>query len=402
MRFTNTLRVALRALRRNTMRSMLTALGMIIGVAAVITMVSIGNGAKAQVEAQVASLGQNLITVMPGSFTSGGMRGGFGSSSTLTPEDADAISAEVHDIDGLSPEVRGRNQILANGLNWNTNVNGVGPDYPYVRNWPIASGSMFTEQDIKSLGKVCVIGKTVVDQLFPNEDPVGQTLRIRNLPFRILGVLSSKGFSIFGSDEDDVVLIPFTSHMRRVSRSTNISMIRIQAAEADKIAEVKTAVEDLLTQRRRGREPDFTVRTQEELATAATQTAKTMTGLLAGIAGVSLIVGGIGIMNIMLVSVTERTREIGIRLAIGAHGRDVLTQFLIEAILLSSLGGIIGVAVGVGGSQALSSYNGWPVLVPTMWIFISVAGSAIVGIISGFYPAYKAAQLDPIDALRYE
>ena len=402
MRFTNTLRVALRALSRNTMRSMLTALGMIIGVAAVITMVSIGNGAKAQVEAQVASLGQNLITVMPGSFTSGGMRGGYGSSSTLTPEDAEAISAEVADIDGLSPEVRGRNQILANGLNWNTNVNGVGPDYPYVRNWPIASGSMFTEQDIKSLGKVCVIGKTVVDQVFPNEDPVGQTLRIRNLPFRILGVLSSKGFSIFGSDEDDVVLIPFTSHMRRVSRSTNISMIRIQAAEADKIAEVKTAVEDLLTQRRRGREPDFTVRTQEELATAATQTAKTMTGLLAGIAGVSLIVGGIGIMNIMLVSVTERTREIGIRLAIGAHGRDVLTQFLIEAILLSSLGGIIGVAVGVGGSQALSSYNGWPVLVPTMWIFISVAGSAVVGIISGFYPAYKAAQLDPIDALRYE
>jgi len=261
---------------------------------------------------------------------------------------------------------------------------------------------MFTEQDVKSLGKVCVIGKTVADQMFPNEDPVGQTLRIRNLPFRILGVLSPKGFSIFGSDEDDVVLIPYTSHMRRVSRRTSISMIRIQAADADKVAQVKQSVEDLLTQRRRGREPDFTVRTQEELASAATATAKTMTGLLAGIAGVSLIVGGIGIMNIMLVSVTERTREIGIRLAIGAHGKDVLTQFLIEAILLSSLGGLVGVAVGVGGSQALSSYNGWPVLVPTTWIFISVAGSALVGIVSGFYPAYKAAQLDPIDALRYE
>ncbi len=402
MHFTNTLRVALRALRRNTLRSLLTALGMIIGVAAVITMVSIGSGAKAQVEAQVASLGQNLITVMPGSYSSGGMRGGFGSSVSLTPEDADAIAAEVANIDGLSAEVRDRNQVLANGLNWNTNVNGVGPDYPYVRNWPMESGAMFTEQDVKSLGKVCVIGKTVADQMFPNEDPVGQTLRIRNLPFRILGVLTPKGFSIFGSDEDDVVLIPYTSHMRRVSRRTSISMIRIQAADADKVAQVKQSVEDLLTQRRRGREPDFTVRTQEELASAATATAKTMTGLLAGIAGVSLIVGGIGIMNIMLVSVTERTREIGIRLAIGAHGKDVLTQFLIEAILLSSLGGLVGVAVGVGGSQALSSYNGWPVLVPTTWIFISVAGSALVGIISGFYPAYKAAQLDPIDALRYE
>jgi putative ABC transport system permease protein len=250
--------------------------------------------------------------------------------------------------------------------------------------------------------KVCVIGKTVADQVFPNEDPVGQTLRIRNLPFRILGVMTPKGFSIFGSDEDDVVLIPYTSHMKRVSRRTNISMIRIQADLPENIASVKLAVEDLLTQRRRGREPDFAVRTQEELATAATATAKTMTGLLAGIAGVSLIVGGIGIMNIMLVSVTERTREIGIRLAIGAHGRDVLTQFLIEAILLSSLGGLIGVGIGIGGSQLLSAYNGWPVVVPTMWIVISVVGSAFVGIISGFYPAYKAAQLDPIDALRYE
>ena len=402
MRFSNTLRVALRALRRNTLRSILTALGIIIGVGAVITMVSIGNGAKAQVEAQVASLGQNLITVMPGSFSSGGMRGGFGSSATLTPEDAEAIANEVPGVDGLSPEVRDRNQILANGLNWNTNVNGVGPDYVYVRNWPIASGAMFTDQDVKSLAKVCVIGRTVADQVFPNEDPIGQTLRIRNLPFRILGVLSPKGFSVFGSDEDDVVLIPYTSHMRRVSRRTSISMIRIQAESPEKIDTVKLNIEDLLTQRRRGREPDFTVRTQEELATAATATAKTMTGLLAGIAGVSLIVGGIGIMNIMLVSVTERTREIGIRLAIGAHGRDVLTQFLIEAILLSSLGGLMGVAIGIAGSQLLSSYNGWPVLVPTAWIFISVAGSALVGIVSGFYPAWKAAQLDPIDALRYE
>jgi len=402
MRFTNTIRVALRALLRNTMRSVLTALGMIIGVGAVITVVSIGNGAKAQVEAQVASLGQNLITVFPGSFSQGGTRSGFGFSPTLTPDDADAILAELSDIDGVSPEVFDRNQVLANGLNWNTNIRGVSPDYPYIRNWPIAQGVIFSEQDIKSLGKVAVIGKTVADQLFPNEDPIGQNLRIRNLPFRIVGVLATKGFSISGSDQDDIVLIPYTSHMRRVSRRTSVSSILIQASSAEKIDAVKLSVEDILTQRRGGREPDFTVRTQEEIASAATQTSKTMTALLGGIAVVSLVVGGIGIMNIMLVSVTERTREIGIRLAIGAHGRDVLLQFLIEAVMLSSLGGMMGVALGVGASEFVSKYNGWPVLVPTAWIGISVAGSAVVGILSGFYPAYKAAQLDPIDALRYE
>ena len=402
MRFSNTFRVALRALRRNTMRSILTALGIIIGVGAVITMVSIGNGAKAQVEAQVASLGQNLITVFPGSFSSGGMRSGFGFSPTLTPEDGDAIAAEVHDIDGISPEIRDRNQVLANGLNWNTQVNGVGPDYPYIRSWAIAQGAMFGDQEVKSLGKVAVIGKTVADQLFPNEDPIGQNLRIRNLPFRIIGVLSPKGFSISGSDQDDVVLIPYTSHMRRVSRRTFVSQLLIQANSPENIDKVKLAVEDLLTQRRRGREPDFTVRTQEEIASAATQTSKTMTLLLAAIAGVSLVVGGIGIMNIMLVSVTERTREIGIRLASGAHGRDVLTQFLIEAILLSSLGGVMGVILGIGASQFVSYYNGWPVLVSTTSVIVAVTFSATVGVFFGFYPARKAAQLDPIDALRYE
>jgi putative ABC transport system permease protein len=249
---------------------------------------------------------------------------------------------------------------------------------------------------------VCVIGKTVVDQLFPNEDPIGQSLRIRNLPFRIIGVLDVKGFSLFGSDQDDVVIIPYTSHMRRVSRRTSISMIQIQASSPDKLDKVKQNIEDLLTQRRKGREPDFTVRTQEELAAAATQTSKTMTLLLGAIASVSLIVGGIGIMNIMLVSVTERTREIGIRLAIGAHGRDVLTQFLIEAILLSSFGGIIGVMLGVGASELVSYYNGWPVLVSTTSVVVAVAFSAAVGVFFGFYPARKAAQLDPIDALRYE
>ncbi|MDP3070101.1 MAG: ABC transporter permease [Opitutaceae bacterium] len=402
MRFTTTFLVALRALRRNTMRSILTALGIIIGIGAVITTVAMGTGAKVQVEAQIASLGQNLITVMPGSSSSGGMRGGFGSSATLTPEDYEAIAAEVPNIDGISPEIRDRNQILANGLNWNTNVNGVGPDYPYVRNWPMAAGAMFTDQEVKSLAKVCVIGKTVADQVFPNEDPIGQTLRIRNLPFRILGVLTPKGFSVFGSDEDDVVLIPYTSHMRRVSRRTSISMIRIQASDADKIAEVKLSTEDLLTQRRRGREPDFTVRTQEELSTTFTATARTMTVLLGGIALVSLIVGGIGVMNIMLVSVTERTREIGIRIAIGAHGNDVLLQFLIEAILLSVLGGGLGILCGYGASEIVTYYFGLPTLVPMWSVLLAVGVSTVIGIFFGFFPAYKAAQLDPIDALRHE
>jgi len=395
-------RVAIRALRRNTMRSILTALGIIIGIGAVITTVAMGTGAKAEVESQIASMGQNLITVTPGSTTSGGMRGGFGSSVTLTPEDAEAIAAEVSGIDGLSPEIRDRNQVLANGLNWSTNVNGVGPDYAYVRNWPIATGAMFTEADVKALAKVCVIGKTVADQVFPNEDPIGQTIRIRNLPFRILGVLSPKGFSVFGSDEDDVVLIPYTSHMRRVSRRTSISMIRIQAESAEKVETVKASIEDLLTQRRRGREPDFTVRTQEELSSRFTETARTMTVLLGGIAFVSLVVGGIGVMNIMLVSVTERTREIGIRIAIGAHGSDVLTQFLIEAILLSLLGGALGILAGYGASQIVTIYFGLPTLVPLWSVLVAVGVSSVIGLFFGFFPAYKAAQLDPIDALRYE
>jgi putative ABC transport system permease protein len=402
MRFTNIIRVALRALLRNSMRSILTALGIIIGIGAVITMVSIGNGAKARIEAQVASLGQNVIQVWPFSMTQGGMRGGFGSAQTLTAEDAEAIATEVADVDGVSPEIRDRSQVLANGLNWNTQIYGESPDYPYIRSWKIASGGMFGEQDVKTIAKVCVIGKTVADQLFPSEDPVGQTLRIRNLPFRIVGVLDLKGFNMGGQDQDDVVIIPYTSHMKRVSRRSNISSILVQATSPDKLDKVKTDIEDLLTQRRHGREPDFTVRTQEEIAATATAANETMTALLAGIACVSLVVGGIGIMNIMLVSVTERTREIGIRLAIGAHGRDVLTQFLIEAILLSSLGGIMGVMLGVGASEFVSWHNGWPVLVSPMSVIIAVGFSAAVGVFFGFYPARKAAQLDPIEALRYE
>ncbi len=402
MRFGSIIKVALRALMRNTMRSILTALGIIIGVGAVIAMVSIGNGAKAQVEAQVASLGQNVITVFSGSMSSGGMRGGWGSSPSLTIEDAEAIEREVTGIVGVSPEVRDRNQVLANGLNWNTSVNGESPDYPDIRSWKISSGAMFSDQDVRSVAKVCVIGKTVADQLFANSDPVGQTLRIRNIPFKVLGVLDSKGFNLFGQDQDDAVLVPYTSHMKRLSRRSYISSILIQAASADVIDKVQKDITEVLTQRRKGREPDFTVRNQVELAQTATATTQTMTLLLAAIASVSLLVGGIGIMNIMLVSVTERTREIGIRLAIGAHGSDVLMQFLIEATILSSLGGVIGILLGIGSSQLVSHLNGWPVLVSTASVVIAFVFSAAVGMFFGFYPARKAAQLDPIDALRYE
>ncbi|ACB76922.1 ABC transporter permease [Opitutus terrae] len=402
MRFRSIIIVALRALRRNKLRSMLTALGIIIGVAAVIAMVSIGNGAKAQVEAQVASLGQNVITVFSGSFTGGGMRGGWGSAPTLTVEDALAIGNEVPGAIAVSPEVRDRNQVLANGLNWNTLVNGESPDYGEIRGWKVASGTMFTDQDVRSVAKVAVIGKTIADQLFPNEDPIGQTIRIRNIPFKVVGLLEAKGFNLFGQDQDDIVIVPYTSHMKRLSRRTNVSSILVQAPSAEQIQRVQDEITDLLTQRRKGKEPDFTVRNQVELAQVATANTRTMTIFLGITASISLIVGGIGIMNIMMVSVTERTREIGIRLAVGAHGRDVLLQFLVEAVILSSLGGLLGIALGVGSSKLVSIINDWPVLVSTPSVVLSFVVSAAVGMFFGFYPARKAAQLDPIDALRYE
>jgi putative ABC transport system permease protein len=405
MRFGATIRISLRALRRNKLRSALTTLGIIIGVGAVIAMVGIGNGAKSQVEAQIASLGQNVILIFSGNWSSGGARSGWGGAGTLMVEDAEAIAREVPGVTHISPEVRDRQQVQGNGLNWNTQIIGEGPDYLDVRDWPLTDGVMFGDAEVRGAAKVCIIGQTIADQLFPNEIPTGKILRARNIPLKILGVLSKKGMSVMGTDQDDVVVVPYTSSMKRIDRRRNLSSIIVQAESAAVTARVQRDIADLLRQRHRlgnGRDDDFTIRGQEEIAAAATATTRTMTILLAGVAFVSLVVGGIGIMNIMLVSVTERTREIGIRMAVGAHGADILLQFLSEAITLSSFGGIIGIGLGFGVARIISTSAGWPTLVPVVWVVGAFLFSAAVGITFGFYPAYKASRLDPIDALRYE
>ena len=319
----------------------------------------------------------------------------------MTIEDAKAIRALPHVI-AVSEEVRDRAQVLANGLNWNTQVIGESPDYPQIRNWDVASGSMFSDQDVRSLAKSAVVGKTVVDQLFPNENPVGQTIRIRNLPFQIVGVLAAKGFNLFGQDQDDVVMVPYSSHMHRITTRTFLNSILVQAENDEVISQVQQEITDVLLARHKSKEQDFTVRSQLELMQAVTSTSRAMGFLLAGVAAVSLVVGGIGIMNIMLVSVTERTREIGIRMAVGARAADILVQFLIEAVTLSAIGGAIGIAGGVGFSRLVAYLKDMPTVTPFFWIIIAVVSSAVIGIVSGFYPAWKASKLDPIDALRYE
>jgi putative ABC transport system permease protein len=398
-------KIAIRALQRNALRTLLTMLGIIIGVGAVIAMVSIGNGAKAQVEARIASLGQNVIMVFSGSVTRGGFSMGFGSAGTLTQADFDAVRREVPGVAGASPEVRANAQVAFGSQNTQVQVTGVGEDYVSVRAWTIASGENFTDVDVRNANKVCLIGKTTAQTLFGDGDPVDQIIRIKSAPFKVIGALAPKGATGFGNDQDDVIYVPYTSAMKRLSGGTAFRSFVVQAATPESVPEVQEAITELLRQRHRiqeGREDDFLIRTQQEISEAATETSKIMTMLLGSIAGVSLLVGGIGIMNIMLVSVTERTREIGVRLAVGARSGDILLQFLTEAVTLSILGGLIGIGTGLATSEIVSSKLGWPTLVSSSSILLSFAFSGAIGIFFGFYPARKAAQLDPIDALRYE
>jgi putative ABC transport system permease protein len=399
------LRIAIRALRRNLLRTLLTMLGMIIGVGAVIAMVSIGNGAKAQVEAQIASLGQNVILVMSGNVSRGGFGMGFGSAPSLTREDYDAIRKEITGVTGVSPEVRSFAQVAAGNQNVNVQVQGVGEDYLTIRAWPLTAGANFTEADIRNAGKVALIGATTARTLFGDGDPVGQIIRIKSAPFTIVGLLASKGMSMMGSDQDDTILVPYTSAMIRLTSQTTFRSFSVQAASEKALANAQEQISELLRQRHRigpGKDDDFIVRTQQEISEMATATSKIMTVLLAAIAGVSLLVGGIGIMNIMLVSVTERTREIGVRLAVGARSRDILLQFLTEAVTLSIVGGLIGVWLGIGAAWAVTANFGWNTLVSAQSIVLAFCVSAAIGVFFGFYPARKAAQLDPIEALRYE
>jgi putative ABC transport system permease protein len=405
MKTINILLSAFRALYRNKMRSFLTMLGIIIGVAAVIVMLAIGQGAQHSVKEQILSLGTNILIILPGSQQQGGIRVGAGSITTLTEEDAAAIARECPAVAYVSPGTRAGGQIIAGNLNWSTGIEGVGADYLEIRKWKLEAGEFFTDQDIKAATKVCIIGKTIVDNLFPDMDPIGQNVRIRNVPVKVIGVLSEKGQNSMGQDQDDIVLAPYTTVLKRLSRFPFLRQALVSAISEHDVPVAQRQVTSLLRQRHKlnfADPDDFTIRNQADLTSMANATSEILTILLASIALVSLIVGGIGIMNIMLVSVTERTREIGIRMSVGARGKDILTQFLVEALVLSLLGGILGITFGVVSSKVVSSFAEWPTFITAFSILLSFGFSIAIGIFFGFYPARKAALLNPIDALKYE
>ena len=405
MSFLMVLRVAFKALARNKMRTALTMLGMIIGVGAVITMVALGTGAQSSIESQIQSAGTNMIMVSAGNFSQGGVRMGQGQASTLTPEDAMAIQ-QVPGVQYLAAGVSTRGQVVAGNMNWGTQVQGTDVDLPLIRSWPMQIGAFFGPADVASAAKVAVLGSVVHEQLFGADvDPVGQIIRINNQPFTVAGVMASKGQSGMGQDQDDVVYIPYTTVMKKLRGITYVQNVTVSATSAGETSATADRIATLLRQRHQianGDADDFMVRTMEEMASVRVQATETMTALLASIAGVSLLVGGIGIMNIMLVSVTERTREIGLRMAIGARGRDVLLQFLVEAVVLSLVGGSIGIALGLGLSKGVTAWMTWPTEVSPQSVAVAFLFAAATGIFFGFYPARKAAALDPIDALRFE
>lgn len=405
MKWINLLKVALKSLLKNKTRSLLTSLGIIIGVASVIIMVSIGEGAQASIEDQISSLGTNLLIVFPGASQAHGVSRGAGSENRLTLDDADKIVEESKYIEAVSPIIRSSDQVIGGGNNWNTSISGVSPDYLKIRDWELESGEFFTEKDVRSRRKVAVLGMTVAEELFPDQDPIGERIRIRNIPLTVVGVLSEKGQNIMGMDEDDVILAPSTTVLYRLKGGRYINMMFVSAVSVEQMDAAEEEINYLLRKAHRiesGEEDDFTVRNQTDIIDMATSTSKTMTLLLGAIACVSLIVGGIGIMNIMLVSVTERTREIGTRLALGARGTDVLFQFLTEAIVLSLTGGIIGVMISLLFAFMLSNFMGLSTIINPLMVFLAFGFAAIVGVFFGFYPARKASNLNPIDALRYE
>ena len=405
MRWLMTFRIALRALARNKLRAFLTMLGIIIGVGAVIAMVAIGEGAKATIRSQISALGTNVLIVLPGSNVQGGVRAGTGNVNTLVDTDARAMTRELRSVAYASPVMRRQEQLIAGNLNWGSLAQGVAPEFEQIRDWQIESGRFLHEGDMDSAAKVAVIGQTVARQLFGADDPIDQVIRIRNIPFRVVGVLAGKGQTGQGQDQDDTVMIPYTTMQKRLMRITFVQSIVVRAVSAEKVQEAQEQITLLLRQRHRiaeGREDDFTVRNLSDIAEAAQSTARVMAVLLGSVAGISLLVGGIGIMNIMLVSVTERTREIGIRMAVGARSKDIMLQFLVEAVVMAGTGGIIGILLGIGSSELLKTWAQWPTLINPSIIFIAFGFSAAVGIFFGFYPARKAAGLDPIDALRYE
>ncbi len=410
MNLLDTVRSALRSLRANKLRSALTALGIIIGVAAVITMLAVGEGAKVKVAEQLKSLGSNLMIVLPGAVTSSGVRLGSGSRNTLTENDAEAIANELPGVLSSAPALRGSGQIVNGNLNWATQIYGVTPDYLSAREWVVARGRAFGETDVRSSAKVALVGQTVADMLFGGTDPTGQIIRVKYVPFTIVGLLAPKGQSYSGQDQDDVVLIPLTTARGRIlgqaqGRLRTVGHISVKMTDGFDMKAAESQVSELLRQRHRlqpEQDDDFNIRNLSEIVAAEQAASKVLSTLLAAVASVSLLVGGIGIMNIMLVSVTERTREIGLRLAVGARQHDILTQFLAEAVILSLVGALTGVALGVGGTQALAHFADWQVLLKANAIFISVASASIVGVFFGWYPARKAARMAPIEALRYE